>query len=769
MLDKNYQPRKVEQRIYEGWEKSGAFSLANKPKALPYCIMMPPPNVTGSLHMGHALTFTIQDILVRYYRMRGRNVLWQAGTDHAGIATQMVVEKELERKGINKIDLGRDKFLKKVWEWKEDSGGKILNQLRCLGASPDWSRARFTMDEGLSLAVNKVFVDLYEKNLIYRDKRLVNWDPALQTAISDLEVEQKEQRGKMWHFKYPVLGQKSTFVVVATTRPETMLGDTAIAVHPKDKRYTSLVGKFCVLPIVGRNIPIIADEYADPEKGSGAVKITPGHDFNDFEVGRRHNLEIINIFDRFAKLNKNVPEQFVGLDRFEARERILKAMGEVGLLDKEEDNLMFVPHGDRSGVIVEPWLTDQWFVNAKKLSEAAISVVKKGDLKFIPKNWEKTFFEWMNNVQPWCISRQIWWGHQIPAWYGPDGKIFVGLNEESALEKAEHFYKKKMSLTRDSDVLDTWFSSSLWPFSTLGWPDQTEELKRYYPTNVLVTGFDIIFFWVARMIMMGLHVMKKPPFQEVFVHALVRDEKGQKMSKSKGNVVDPLKLMKEYGTDALRFTLAALLSPGRDVKLSVSRIAGYRNFVTKLWNASRFCQMNNCKYDRDFDPRQCKEKINKWIVSAVASTERKISFCIESYKFHEAANHIYRFVWGTFCDWYLEFAKKLLLDKNKQTKEETQLTISWILSKIMLLLHPFMPYVTEEISHQMKFSKSSNLILSDWPTFDKSYSFSSEEAEMNWLVKCISVIRSARSGMQIAHDVQFPIEICSFKYYKKFS
>tara|TARA_B100000949_G_C14281319_1_gene451987 strand:- start:265 stop:2916 length:2652 start_codon:yes stop_codon:yes gene_type:complete len=760
MLDKSYQPKKVEKRVYEGWEKSEAFSLTNKPKADPYCIMMPPPNVTGSLHMGHALTFTIQDILVRYYRMQGRNVLWQPGTDHAGIATQIVVEKELEKKGINKIDLGREEFLKKVWEWKEDSGGKILNQLRRLGASPDWSRTRFTMDEGLSLAVNKVFADLYKKKLIYRDKRLVNWDPKLQTAISDLEVEQKEQKGKMWHFKYPVLNQKDTFIVVATTRPETMLGDTAVAVHPKDKRYTSLIGKFCILPIVERNIPIIADEYADPEKGSGAVKITPGHDFNDFDVGRRHDLEIINIFDRFAKLNKNVPEKFVGLGRFKAREKILETIEEMGLLDKEEENLMFVPHGDRSGVIVEPWMTDQWFVNAEKLSKSAISAVKRGDLKFVPKNWEKTFFEWMDNIQPWCISRQIWWGHQIPAWYGPDGKIFVAVDEKTALEEANHFYKKKTPLTRDADVLDTWFSSSLWPFSTLGWPDKTAELKKYYPTNVLVTGFDIIFFWVARMLMMGLHVMKKPPFQEVFVHALVRDEKGQKMSKSKGNVIDPLKLIEEYGTDALRFTLTALLAPGRDVKLSVSRIAGYRNFVTKLWNASRFCQMNNCEYDGAFDPRECKEKINKWIVNEVASTERKISSYIESYKFHEAANNIYRFVWGTFCDWYLEFTKKLLVEKNDKAQKETQLTISWVLNKIMLLLHPFMPYVTEEISYQMKFNKASHLILSEWPKFDKSYFFSDEEAEINWLVKCISAIRSARSEMQIANDIQFPIEIC---------
>ena len=760
MLDKNYQPKKVEQRIYEAWEKSGAFSLASQPKGSPYCIMMPPPNVTGSLHMGHALTFTIQDILVRYHRMRGRNTLWQPGMDHAGIATQMIVQKELEKKGIKKSDLSREKFLEKIWEWKEDSGGKILNQLKCLGASPDWSRARFTMDEGLSSAVNKVFVDLYQKKLIYRDKRLVNWDPKLQTAISDLEVEQREQKGKMWHFKYPVHGQKDTFIVVATTRPETMLGDTAVAVHPKDKRYKSFVGKFCILPIVKRKVPIIADEYADPEKGSGAVKITPGHDFNDFEVGRRHNLEIINIFDRFAKLNENVPKKFIGLDRFKAREKILALIEEHGLLEKDEENLMFVPHGDRSGAIVEPWLTDQWFVNAKKLSKAAVSAVKNGDLKFVPKNWEKTYFEWMNNIQPWCISRQIWWGHQIPAWYGPDGKVFVALNEKTALEEAEKIYKKKINLNRESDVLDTWFSSSLWPFSTLGWPDKTDDLNKYYPTNVLVTGFDIIFFWVARMLMMGLHVMKKVPFREVFVHALVRDEKGQKMSKSKGNVIDPLKLMEDYGTDALRFTLAALLAPGRDVKLSVSRIAGYRNFVTKLWNASRFSQMNNCEYDSDFDPRQCEEKINKWIVSALATTEGKISSYIENYKLNEASNHIYRFVWGTFCDWYLEFAKKLLLGKDKKIKQETQLTISWALSKIMLLLHPFMPYVTEEISHQMKFSECGNLVLSNWPKFDKSYFFNEEEAEMDWLVRCISVIRSVRSEMQITHDIKFPVEIC---------
>ena len=646
MIDKSYQPSKVEGRIYAAWEEAGAF-LSGRPErrdATPYCIVIPPPNVTGSLHMGHALNNTLQDVLARFERMRGRDVLWQPGTDHAGIATQMVVERQLmERQEPNRRALGREKFLEKVWAWKAESGGTIINQLKRLGASCDWTRERFTMDEGLSRAVGKVFVELYRAGLIYKDKRLVNWDPKLLTAISDLEVQQVEIKGHLWYFKYPVEGLINTYITVATTRPETMLGDSAVAVHPNDERYRDLVGRYAVLPLVGRRIPIIADEYSDPEKGTGAVKITPAHDFNDFEVGRRHELPLINVLDAEGRLDLEGNQAFLagaketaglgetlllhGIDRFVAREQIVERMRELGLLDKIEPHAHMVPHGERSGVVIEPYLTDQWYVDAKTLAQPAIAAVREGRTSFVPKSWESTYFNWMENIQPWCVSRQLWWGHQIPAWYGPDGKVFVALNEAEAKAEADRHYGAETTLRRDEDVLDTWFSSALWPFSTLGWPDQTPELKRYYPTDALVTGFDIIFFWVARMMMAGLHFMKEVPFHTVYIHALVRDERGAKMSKSKGNVIDPLELIDEYGADALRFTLTALAAQGRDVKLSAQRVEGYRNFVTKLWNACRFAEINGCVTVPGFDPANARETLNRWIAhetgNAVARGDRR--------------------------------------------------------------------------------------------------------------------------------------------------
>ncbi|MGE3831656.1 MAG: valine--tRNA ligase, partial [Parvibaculaceae bacterium] len=674
MLDKTYTPAEMEARLYAQWEEGGYFKPGRKPKAKPFTIVIPPPNVTGSLHMGHALNNTIQDILCRFERMRGRDVLWQPGTDHAGIATQMVVERLLAAE--NKTDrrtMGREAFVKRVWEWKAESGGTISRQLRRLGASCDWSRERFTMDEGLSRAVIKVFVQLYKERLIYKDKRLVNWDPKLLTAISDLEVVQEEIRGHLWHFKYPIEGGEG-FITVATTRPETMLGDSGVAVHPDDERYKALIGKHAILPLVGRRIPIVADEYSDPEKGTGAVKITPAHDFNDFEVGRRHDLPQINILDQFGKLTldgnadflagANVPPEtkaLHGLDRFEARKRIVAMMEEQGLVDKIEPHTHQVPHGDRSGAVIEPWLTEQWYVDAATLAKPAIEAVEKGTTVFVPKNWEKTYFEWMRNIQPWCISRQLWWGHQIPAWYGHDGEIFVEETEDLALAAAQRHYGSRVALRRDEDVLDTWFSSALWPFSTLGWPDATPELKRHYPTDVLVTGFDIIFFWVARMMMMGLHFMKAHPFDTVYIHALVRDEKGRKMSKTIGNVIDPIDLIDQYGADALRFTLAAMAAQGRDIKLSANRVEGYRNFATKLWNAARFCEMNGVVRDADFDPIAARATVNRWIAGEVARTREAVTNGIAEHRYNEAAGALYTFVWNVFCDWYLELIKPILL------------------------------------------------------------------------------------------------------------
>ncbi len=762
MLEKNFRPEEAEKRLYDLWERSGAFAAGQRPDADPYCIVIPPPNVTGSLHMGHALNNTLQDILVRFERMRGRDVLWQPGMDHAGIATQMVVERQLEAE--NKTDrrtMGREAFVKRVWEWKGESGGTIINQLRRLGASCDWSRERFTMDEGLSAAVVKVFVALYREGLIYKDKRLVNWDPKLLTAISDLEVQSKETAGHLWHIKYPLADDPAKFIVVATTRPETMLGDAAVAVHPDDDRYKHLIGKRAQLPLTDRTLPIVADDYADPEQGSGAVKITPAHDFNDFEVGRRHELEMLNILDEHAALNENVPLAYRGLDRFDARKRIVADLEEQELLEKIDDHTHMVPFGDRSDVVIEPWLTDQWYVDAKTLAKPAIEAVESGKTRFVPVNWEKTYFEWMRNIQPWCISRQLWWGHRIPAWYGPDGKLFVEENETAAQKAAEAHYGKPTKLTQDEDVLDTWFSSGLWPFSTLGWPEETPQLARYYKTNVLVTGFDIIFFWVARMMMMGLHFMKEVPFDTVYIHALVRDEKGAKMSKSKGNIIDPLALMDKYGADALRFTLAAMAAQGRDIKLAESRVEGYRNFGTKLWNAARFSEMNECARDPGFDPASVTETVNLWIVHEIEKTQQAVTQGIEEYKFNEASNAIYRFIWHVFCDWYLECIKPILNGEDGPSKDETRACAAWVLDNMLALLHPFMPFVTEELWQNTGVvggKRDSLLIAEKWPS--SSTDVGAEAAdEMAWVIELITQIRSVRAEMNVPAGAKVPLVV----------
>ena len=760
MLEKTFNPAEVEPRLYEAWESSGSFKPGSKPKADPFCIVIPPPNVTGSLHMGHALNNTLQDILVRYERMKGRDVLWQPGMDHAGIATQMVVERQLGADGgnMNRREMGREAFVDKVWQWKAESGGTIFNQLRRLGASCDWSRERFTMDEGLSKAVLKVFVSLYREKLIYKDKRLVNWDPKLQTAISDLEVVSREVKGHLWHFKYPIDGEKGRYITVATTRPETMLGDSGIAVHPDDERYTDLVGRFAVLPIVGRKLPIVADDYADPEQGTGAVKITPAHDFNDFEVGRRHDLEMINIFDAQAKTNENAPGGWQGIDRFKARDKVVEEVERLGLLAEIEDHVHQVPYGDRSEAVVEPWLTDQWYVDAHTLAQPALEAVRKGDTTFVPRNWEKTYFDWLENIQPWCVSRQLWWGHQIPAWYAEDGEVFVAETENEAIALAEKHFGKQVELSRDEDVLDTWFSSALWPFSTLGWPEKTPELERFYKTDVLVTGFDIIFFWVARMMMMGLHFMDEVPFHTVYIHALVRDEKGQKMSKSKGNIVDPLELVDEYGADALRFTLAAMAAQGRDIKLSKPRIEGYRNFGTKLWNATRFCEMNECALSPDYNPAKFEGTVNKWIVGETMRTVAAVSEAIEAYRFNEAAGAAYRFVWNIFCDWFLEFSKPALTGEDEALKAETRATAAWVRDQALRLLHPFMPFLTEELWARSE-TRDHMLIVERWTAADATPLDNAAHEEMNWVINLISEIRSVRSEMNVPAGSKIPLLI----------
>ena len=741
-----------EKKIYSEWEQSECFKSIKKNE--PYSIMMPPPNVTGSLHMGHALTFTIQDILIRYHRMKGKEVLWQAGTDHAGIATQMVVEKQLSKKNIKRRDIGRENFIKEVWKWKNESGGKIKNQLKRLGASADWSRERFTMDEGLSTAVRKVFVDLFNDGIIYKDKRLVNWDPKLLTAISDLEVEQIEQEGSLWHIKYPI--DDNNYVVVATTRPETMLGDTAVAVHPDDSRYKNLIGKFCTLPIINKKIPIIADTYADPEKGSGVVKITPAHDFNDFEVGKRHNLEFINIFNEFAKINKNAPTEFQNLDRYKARKMILEKLTNLNLLIKEEKQIMVVPYGDRSGVVIEPWLTDQWFCNAKKLSIDPINSVKEGNSNFIPKQWENTFYNWMENIQPWCISRQLWWGHQIPAWYGPDNKYFVDISEKEAKIKAKKYYGKETELIQDEDVLDTWFSSALWTFSTLDWPNNTYELNRFYPGNVLVTGFDIIFFWVARMMMMGSYFMKKTPFKDIYIHPLIRDEKGKKMSKSKGNIIDPLDLLDKYGADTLRFSLTALINPGRDVKLSETRVKGYKSFSNKIWNAAKFLQINNCVFEQNINLDNIKLNTNKWIIAELVTLMNSVEKNINKYLFHEVANSIYHFVWHTYCDWYIELIKSNFNDETKSS--ENKIVAGWTFGQILKIIHPVMPFISEKIWNEL-FDKNNFLMLQNFDKLNLSKDFILSKNKVEILINLISSIRNIRSELNIPYKKSINLNI----------
>jgi valyl-tRNA synthetase len=826
MLEKTYEPAAVEARIYEQWNRAGAFKAGAgaRPGAESFSIVIPPPNVTGSLHIGHALNNTLQDIPVRFERMRGKDVLWQPGTDHAGIATQMIVERQLmERQQPSRRELGRDEFLRRVWEWKAESGGTILNQLKRLGASADWSRERFTMDEGLSEAVRKVFVALHEKGLIYRAKRLVNWHPVLETAISDLEVENIETPGKMWHLRYPI-ENSDEYIVVATTRPETMLGDVAVAVHPDDERYSHLIGRQVVLPLVGRLIPIVADTYADPEKGSGAVKITPAHDFNDFEVGQRHGLRPINIFTPQAKMNANVPKEYRGLDRFEARKRVLAQLEAQDAVVWVEDKAIMVPYDEKTKqVVIEPFLTDQWFVNAEDLARPAIAAVREGRTRFVPQSWENTYFAWMENIKPWCISRQLWWGHQIPAWYGPriasdpdlnnptaGPKAFVAATEAEAVRQAIAYYGKpvevhttglssgdylkafnafeatqrdrrypdiwasrkskdplaefsdaKAPLHRDEDVLDTWFSSALWPFSTLGWPENTDELRRYYQTDVLVTGFDIIFFWVARMMMMGIEFLDEEPFHTVYVHALVRDEHGQKMSKTKGNVIDPLNLVDQYGADATRFTLAAMAAQGRDLRLAMSRVEGYRNFVTKLWNAARFLEMNGCTREAAFDPERNSLAVNRWIVGSTGRAVAAVTAAIEEFRFNEAANAAYDFVWGTFCDWYLELAKPVLTGEDEADRRETRATAAWALDQILKLLHPFMPFVTEELwgeTGKMGPRREGLLIVSQWPEAGGPVD-DEADAELDWLVALVSAIRSVRQEMNVPAGSKVPLKV----------
>jgi valyl-tRNA synthetase len=827
MLDKKFNFEDAEARIYARWEGEGAFKPSNAPGAEPYTIVIPPPNVTGSLHMGHALNDTLQDILCRFERMRGRSVLWQPGMDHAGIATQMVVERQMMERGEKRTDLTREEFVERVWQWKEESGGTILHQLKRLGASCDWSRERFTMgdphdpDDQMVKAVIKVFVALHKDGLIYRDKRLVNWDPKFETAISDLEVENTEVDGHFWHFKYPLENGETyefpiahdeegnptewetrDYISIATTRPETMLGDGAVAVHPSDKRYAPIVGKNCILPLAKRPIPIITDDYPDPDFGSGAVKITGAHDFNDYQVAKRNDIKMYILMDSKGRMvdEEWVPEKYRGMDRFEARKAVVADIDAEGNLIKVEDKKIMQPFGDRSGVVIEPMLTDQWYVDAKTLAGPAIEAVESGKTKFVPENWAKTYFQWMRNIEPWCVSRQLWWGHRIPAWYGPDGEIFVGEDEADAIAQAKLHYKcdvttkppsslrdtspvnggrkegeaipppftgevaakpseggldEPVYLYRDPDVLDTWFSSALWPFSTLGWPEETPELKKHYPTSVLVTAHDIIFFWVARMMMQGLHFMKEAPFPQVLIHGLVVDEHGQKMSKSKGNGIDPLDLIDKFGADALRFSLAAQAAQGRNVRISEPRVEGYRNFGTKLWNAARFCEMNECRPDAAFDPSAVKATLNQWIVHEANNCAADVTRELEAFRFNDAAGAIYKFTWNVFCDWYLELAKPTFMGEDEAAKAETRATAAWTLDQILKLLHPFMPFISEQLWGA--FAKRGDLITTAWPNADAALENVAAAAEMNWVIDLITAIRSVRQEMNVPAGAKIPL------------
>jgi valyl-tRNA synthetase len=770
MLEKTFDPNSVEPRLYQAWEASGAFAperaLSRDPNARPYCIVIPPPNVTGSLHIGHALNSTLQDVLARFRRMQGDAVLWLPGTDHAGIATQMMVERQLAAEGNQgRRELGREAFVARVWEWKGESGGTITRQLRRLGASCDWSRERFTLDEGLSDAVRKVFVTLHRQGLIYRDKRLVNWDPQFQTAISDLEVETREVRGKMWHFAYPLEGEPVdgvSEIVIATTRPETMLGDGAVAVHPDDDRYRALVGRRVRLPIADRLIPIIADPYPDPEKGSGAVKITGAHDFNDFQVAMRHGLPLISIMDEQARMAGPIPDRYLGLDRYVARKKVVEEIELMGLLREIEDRVIAQPFGDRSGVVIEPFLTDQWYVDAKTLAQPALEAVETDRTVFTPRHWEKTFFEWMRNIQPWCISRQLWWGHRIPAWYGPDGAIFVAETETEARAEARTRYGREEALRQDEDVLDTWFSSALWPFSTLGWPSDTTDLERFYPTDTLVTSFDIIFFWVARMMMMGLHFKSEVPFRRVFINALVLDEKGQKMSKTRGNVIDPLELVDEFGADALRFTLTAMSGPTRTIKLSRQRVEGYRNFGTKLWNAARFCQINACVQPEGFDPSAVMETLNRWVRGEVVKTRNLVTDALTRFAFDEAAGALYRFIWNVVCDWYLELAKPILNGRDEAAKAETRAMAAWTLEQAMTLLHPVAPFITEalwEASADYGQARPGLLMEQVWPDYPDHFIDQAATDEIDWLIELVREIRSIRAEMNVPGSARPPFAL----------
>ena len=789
-MDKAYDPESIETNWYNHWEKNNYFSP--KDEGMPYCIMLPPPNVTGSLHMGHAFQQTLMDILIRYHRMNNSDTLWQCGTDHAGIATQMVVERQLQQKNISRHALGREKFIEEIWKWKENSGNTISNQSRRLGTSMDWINECFTMDEGLSGAVREVFVKLYNQGLIYRGKRLVNWDPVLHTAISDLEVISEEENGHLWHIRYPLKKSVDGFdrVVVATTRPETMLGDAAVAVHPDDERYQNLIGKEILLPLADRIIPIVADNYVDPEFGSGCVKITPAHDFNDYEVGERHNLEKINIFTIDAAINEQAPKKYQGLDRFDARKQILADLKEKDLLEKTEDHKLMIPRGDRSNAIVEPYLTDQWYVKVKPLAEPAIKAVEDGSIKFVPKNWEKTYFEWMRNIEDWCISRQLWWGHRIPAWYDDKGNIFVGHSEKEVREKNK---LGEINLKQDEDVLDTWFSSSLWPFSTLGWPEKNKRLEKFYPTNVLVTGFDIIFFWVARMIMMGLNFTGKPPFKEVYIHGLVRDADGQKMSKSKGNVLDPLDLIDgigledlvskrttglmqthltekiekstrkhfpkgiaPYGTDSLRFAFASLATQGRDIRFEIGRIEGYRNFCNKIWNATRFVMMNIESQNIDVnDNKKIFGLTERWIISRLSNTLAATHEGIKTYRFDLASQALYDFIWNEYCDWYLEFSKTTLNDEtiSEEEKRGTLHTLVHILETLLRGLHPFMPFITEELWQRISpilNKNSETIMLETYPSENEFKRNKDIDEQIDWVKLFIMGIRRIRSERDIS-------------------